>query len=99
MPKKRSLKDVASTPLVKKVAAPVPAAGALRKKTAKAPAPPRASRPGPAAPPVSPAPRPAEAAPAVVAQQSIYGSLARMAASILIGFAGGFIFGRFIKVI
>jgi hypothetical protein len=99
MPKKRSLKEVASSPLVKKVAAPVPAAGALQKKTAKTPAPRRASRPRPAAPPVSPAPRPVEAAPAAVSQRSIYGSLARMAASILIGFAGGFIFGRFIKVI
>jgi hypothetical protein len=43
-------------------------------------------------------PRPDEVVPAVGVNSSIYGSLARMAVSILIGFIGGFFFGRFIKI-
>jgi hypothetical protein len=99
MPKKRSLKDIAAAPLVKKTAVLIPEAGALKKRAARVPAPRKASRSRPTKSPVISADRPDEAVPIVVAKRSIYGSLARMAASILIGFVGGFFFGRFIKII
>jgi hypothetical protein len=99
MPKKRSLKDVAAAPLVKKTAVRIPEVGALQEKAARVPAPRKTPRPKPAKPAVSSGPRPDESAPAVVAKRGLYVSLARMAASILIGFIGGFFFGRFIKII
>jgi hypothetical protein len=99
MPKKRSLKDVAATPLVQKTAFLIPEAGALEKRAARVPAPRKTSRPKLSTSKVRSADRPDEAVPAVAAKRSIYGSLARIAASILIGFVGGYFFGRFIKII
>jgi len=99
MPKKRSLKDVAAAPLVKKTAVLTSKAGALEKRASRVPAPRKTSRPKPSTSLVRSADRLHEAIPVVVAKRSIYGSLARMAASILIGFVGGFFLGRFIKII
>jgi hypothetical protein len=99
MPKKRSLKDVAAAPLVKKTSVLIPEADALAKKAARAPAPRKTSRPKPTEPPVAAVKRLEEAVPAVVKKRSIYRSLARIAASILIGFVAGFFFGRYIKII
>jgi len=98
MPKKRSLKDVAAAPLIKKAAASIPEASELQAKKAGAPAPRKASRPKPAKAALNSTPRPDIVAPAVGVNSSIYGSLARMAVSILIGFIGGLLFGRFIKI-
>lgn len=99
MPKKRSLKDVAAAPLVKKTAVLIPEDGALERRAARAPALRKTPKPKPSTSVVRPADRLHEAVPVVVAKRSIYGSLARMAASILIGFVGGFFLGRFIKII
>lgn len=98
MPKKRLLKDVAAAPLIKKAAASIPEASELQEKKAGAPAPRKSSRPKPAKAAVNSTPRPDEVVPAVGVNSSIYGALARMAVSILIGFIGGFFFGRFIKI-
>jgi hypothetical protein len=97
MPKKRSLKDVAAAPLVKKTTVLIPEAGALEKRAARVPTPRKTSQLKPSKSLVRSADRLNEAVPAVVAKRSIYGSLARMAASILIGFLGGYFFGRYIK--
>jgi hypothetical protein len=99
MRKKRSLKDVAAAPLVKKTAVIIPESGALEKRAARVPAPRKTSRPKPSAPQERTAGRLEEAVPTVAAKRSFYGSLARIAASILIGFVGGYFFGRFIKII
>ena len=99
MPKKRSLKDVAAAPLVKKAGVLIPDAGALEKSAARVPAPRKTSQPKPSKSLVRSADRLNEAVPAVVAKRSIYGSLAHIAVSILIGFVGGYFFGRFIKII
>jgi hypothetical protein len=99
MPKKRSLKDVAAAPLVKKTTARLPELDTMLERPARVSAARRTQRPKPARPKVSSAPRPDQAAPAVVAKRSTYGSLARIAVMILIGFVGGFFFGRFIKII
>jgi hypothetical protein len=99
MHKKRSLKDVAAAPLVKKTAVLIPEAGTLEKRTARVPAPRKTSQPKPTKSPVISADRLDGGVSTVVVKRSIYGSLARTAASILIGFLGGYFFGRYIKIL
>jgi hypothetical protein len=99
MRKKRSLKDVAAAPLVKKTAVIIPKAGALEKRAARVPALRKTSQPKPSASQERSADRLEEAVPIDASKRSIYGSLARIAASILIGFVGGYFFGRFFKII
>jgi hypothetical protein len=99
MPKKRSLKDVAAAPLVKKAEVLSPEAGVLGKTASRAPAPRKRSRQRIGKSPIISAERLDGAVSTDVVKRSVHGSLARTAASILIGFLGGYFFGRFIKII
>jgi hypothetical protein len=98
MPKKRSLKDVAAAPLVKKAEVLIPEAGVLGKTASRASAPRKSHRPRMGKSPVISAERLDGAVSTVEVKRSIYGSLARTAGSILIGFLGGYFFGRYIKI-
>lgn len=96
MPKKRSLKDAATDHLVEKNVTPPPVSTPSRARPPLAAATKAKTSQAPQVPAADPNPAPPSQLPAVRAPQR---SLLRMAFSILVGFIGGFFFGRFIKII
>jgi len=100
MARKRSLKDAAADRLVGSpdavAAATAPAAAGkpnARRRAAQT------RNPAPADPDVRLLPVPAEAPQKPIARPKMPRSLLRIAVSILIGFVGGYVFGRYIRII